>query len=53
VATGIDGLFWEVHEDPEKALCDGPNSLYLKDLKGMLEQVLAIDALVKCPGCQA
>jgi 2-dehydro-3-deoxyphosphooctonate aldolase (KDO 8-P synthase) len=47
VATGIDGLFWEVHENPEKALCDGPNSLYLRDLRGMLEEVLAIDAIVK------
>ncbi len=47
VATGIDGLFWEVHEDPEKALCDGPNSLYLKDLREMLEEILAIDAIVK------
>jgi 2-dehydro-3-deoxyphosphooctonate aldolase (KDO 8-P synthase) len=47
VATGIDGLFWEVHEDPEKARCDGPNSLYLSDLKKMLQEVLAIDAIVK------
>jgi 2-dehydro-3-deoxyphosphooctonate aldolase (KDO 8-P synthase) len=47
VATGIDGLFWEVHEDPEKALCDGPNSLYLRDLRPMLEDLLAIDAIVK------
>ncbi len=47
VATGIDGLFWEVHENPDKALCDGPNSLPLGDLKGMLEQILAIDAIVK------
>jgi len=47
VATGIDGLFWEVHENPEKALCDGPNSLYLKDLRPMLEDLLAIDAIVK------
>jgi 2-dehydro-3-deoxyphosphooctonate aldolase (KDO 8-P synthase) len=47
VATGIDGLFWEVHEDPEIARCDGPNSLYLRDLKGMLEEVMAIDAIVK------
>ncbi len=47
VATGIDALFWEVHEDPEKALCDGPNSLYLRDLRGMLEEVLAIDEIVK------
>ncbi len=46
-AVGIDGLFWEVHEDPEKALCDGPNSLYLRDLKEMLEEVLAIDRVVK------
>ena len=47
VATGIDGLFWEVHEDPEKALCDGPNSLYLRDLRPMLEDLLAIDTIVK------
>jgi len=47
VATGIDGLFWEVHEDPEKALCDGPNSLPLGDLRGLLEDILAVDAIVK------
>jgi 2-dehydro-3-deoxyphosphooctonate aldolase (KDO 8-P synthase) len=47
VATGIDGLFWEVHENPDQALCDGPNSLPLGDLKRMLEQMLAIDAIVK------
>ncbi|WP_298037084.1 3-deoxy-8-phosphooctulonate synthase [uncultured Desulfuromonas sp.] len=46
-AVGIDGLFWEVHEDPEQALCDGPNSLYLSDVRGMLEEILAIDAIVK------
>jgi 2-dehydro-3-deoxyphosphooctonate aldolase (KDO 8-P synthase) len=46
-AVGIDGLFWEVHEDPEKALCDGPNSLYLRDLRGMLEEIMAIDRVVK------
>ncbi len=45
--VGVDALFWEVHEDPEKALCDGPNSLYLKDLKAMLEDILAIDSIVK------
>lgn len=47
VGVGVDGLFWEVHENPEAALCDGPNSLYLKDLKPMLQQLMAIDALVK------
>ena len=46
-ATGIDGLFWEVHEDPDHALCDGPNSLPLAKVKTMLEQVLAIDAIFK------
>ncbi len=47
VAMGIDGLFWEVHPEPEKALCDGPNSLPLQDLRAMLEEVLAIDRIVK------
>ncbi|HKJ05444.1 MAG TPA: 3-deoxy-8-phosphooctulonate synthase [Geopsychrobacteraceae bacterium] len=46
-ATGIDGLFWEVHENPEQALCDGPNSLPLEQLKPMLQRILAIDAIVK------
>lgn len=46
-ATGIDGLFWEVHENPDEALCDGPNSLPLAQVKTMLQQVLAIDAIFK------
>ncbi len=51
-ATGIDGLFWEVHENPDQALCDGPNSLPLAQVKAMLQQVLAIDAIFKqnCSG---
>lgn len=51
-ATGIDGLFWEVHENPDQALCDGPNSLPLDQVKPMLQQVLAIDAIFKqdCSG---
>lgn len=47
VATGIDGIFMEVHEDPEKALCDGPNSIPLNDLPSLLKTLKAIDALVK------
>ncbi len=47
VATGIDGLFWEVHEDPDRALCDGANSLPLAHVETMLKQMLAIDELVK------
>ncbi len=49
-ATGIDGLFWEVHENPDQALCDGPNSLPLDQVKSMLQQVLAIDAIFKQNG---
>jgi len=49
VATGIDGIFMEVHEDPDKALCDGPNSVKLADLAGLLKKLMAIDAIVKQP----
>lgn len=47
VAAGIDGLFWEVHEDPDRALCDGPNSLPLAQVEAELRRILAIDAIVK------
>lgn len=47
VAVGIDGLFMEVHSDPDAALCDGPNSLELNSLKDMLPVLMEIDALVK------
>lgn len=51
-ATGIDGLFWEVHENPDRALCDGPNSLPLDQVESLLRQMLAIDALVKADSLQ-
>ena len=47
VATGIDALFMEVHENPDQALSDGPNSLALENFEGLLRQVKAIDAMVK------
>src|SRR5690349_14295163 len=47
VAAGIDALFMEVHEDPEHALSDGPNSLMLNDFEGLLRIVKRIDAVVK------
>jgi len=47
VATGIDGIFMEVHEDPDKALCDGPNSIPLSELTALLKKLRAIDAVVK------
>ena len=42
VAAGCDAVFVEVHENPAKALCDGPSSLPLKKLAPMLEQLTAI-----------
>ena len=46
-AVGIDGLFLEVHPDPECALCDGPNSLYLNSLSELLCMLKEIDEIVK------
>ncbi|WP_051328144.1 3-deoxy-8-phosphooctulonate synthase [Desulfatirhabdium butyrativorans] len=42
VAAGADGIFMEVHPDPDKALCDGPNSLALRDLPELLKQLKTI-----------
>ncbi len=50
VAAGCDGLFLEVHEDPKCALCDGPNSLALKDLEELLVTVKEIHSIVREKG---
>jgi len=47
IATGVDGLFFEVHPDPQKALCDGPNSLYLSDFKKKLPVLIEIFNFLK------
>jgi 2-dehydro-3-deoxyphosphooctonate aldolase (KDO 8-P synthase) len=47
VAVGIDGLFMEVHPDPDAALCDGPNSLAINRLDDILQTLMKIDAFVK------
>ena len=47
VAARVDGIFLEVHRDPEKALCDGANSLYLDSLEELLTMLKQIDRLVK------
>jgi 2-dehydro-3-deoxyphosphooctonate aldolase (KDO 8-P synthase) len=47
VAAGVAGLFMETHPDPEAALCDGPNAWPLDRVPALLEQLQAIDALVK------
>ncbi len=46
VAAGLDGIFMEVHPRPEKALCDGPNSMPLNRVESLLETLLKIHALV-------
>jgi 2-dehydro-3-deoxyphosphooctonate aldolase (KDO 8-P synthase) len=46
VATGCDALFVEVHPDPDHALSDGPNSLRLDDLEGLLRLLLRIRAAI-------
>ena len=47
MATGLAGLFLESHPDPSKALCDGPSALPLSQLAPFLEQVKAVDEVVK------
>ncbi len=46
VAAGADGVFIEVHENPDKALCDGPNSLNFEMMEGLLPQLTAIKAIL-------
>jgi 2-dehydro-3-deoxyphosphooctonate aldolase (KDO 8-P synthase) len=41
-AAGADGVFMEVHPDPDRALCDGANSLHLETLDDLLPRLLAI-----------
>lgn len=47
VATGIDALFMEVHDNPAEALSDGPNMLYIEQLEPLLTDLLAIDAIIR------
>jgi len=47
VGTGVDGVFLEVHPNPEQALSDGANSLKLDALSPLLKQLKAIDRIVK------
>ena len=47
VAAGVDGVFVEVHDAPERALSDGPNALRVELLEGFWSRLQAIDRLVK------
>jgi len=46
-AVGIQGLFMEVHPDPDAALCDGPNSIPLGEVKSFLSRVKAVHEACK------
>ena len=47
VAVGCAGLFLEVHPQPDKALCDGPNMIDFRELERLLKQVKQIDKVIK------
>ncbi|MDA8960069.1 3-deoxy-8-phosphooctulonate synthase, partial [Akkermansiaceae bacterium] len=42
VAAGVDGVFMEVHENPEKALSDGPNQIPLDQIEEVLKKLVAV-----------
>lgn len=46
VAAGCDALFLEVHENPDRALCDGPNMLAMDDVETLWTQLLRIKEAV-------
>ena len=50
VASGISGLFMETHPNPDQALSDGPNAWRLDKMRGLLETLKQLDALVKQQG---
>ena len=47
IACGADGIFMEVHEDPDNALSDGPNMIKLKDLESILLKLKKIEKAAK------
>ena len=53
VAAECDGLFFETHPEPDKALCDGPNMIALSDVEAMLEDCLRIRQVLQSPRASA
>jgi 2-dehydro-3-deoxyphosphooctonate aldolase (KDO 8-P synthase) len=47
MAIGVDGLFLEVHPNPDNAISDGPNQLRLDGIKDILKQAVELDTWVK------
>lgn len=50
VAAGVDGLFIEVHPDPEAALCDGPSMVPLAEVKALLESIKGLSDYMREQG---
>lgn len=50
VVAGADSIFMEIHEDPDKALSDGPNALALKKLKPLLEKLVGLKKIMEAEG---
>lgn len=47
IATGVDGIFLEVHPNPDKAISDAANQVCLSDIRTILQQAIAIDDVVR------
>ena len=47
IAVGVAGVFMETHPDPANAMSDGPNAVPLKHMRALLEQLVAIDRVIK------
>ena len=47
IAVGVAGIFMETHPDPAHALSDGPNAVPLRHMKALLEQLVALDRVIK------
>jgi 2-dehydro-3-deoxyphosphooctonate aldolase (KDO 8-P synthase) len=47
IAVGVAGVFMETHPDPANALSDGPNAVPLKHMRALLEQLVALDRVIK------
>ena len=47
VAAGVDGVFLEVHQEPDRALCDGANAIALRDLESRVRTLLRVHVAVR------
>ena len=47
IAVGVAAVFIETHENPDKALSDGPNTIALRDMRGLLETLKKFDEVRK------